>query len=65
MTDDERRLLQRRLASARRRLSEATPQSPEWDAAAEAVDELEESARQAGVWVDEGPGAMTAIRPTA
>ncbi|HLQ49329.1 MAG TPA: hypothetical protein VK233_10165 [Candidatus Dormibacteraeota bacterium] len=33
-------LLQARLARARRRLDEAMPHSPDWDAAAEAVDDL-------------------------
>ncbi len=63
MTDDERRLLERRLASARRRLGEATPHSPEWDAAAEAVDELEELAREAGVRLDDERGTLTVLRP--
>ncbi len=63
MTDDERRLLERRLASARRRLVESTPHSPDWDAAAEAVDELEELARQAGVRLDDERGTLTVLRP--
>jgi hypothetical protein len=62
MTDDERRLLERRLAAARRRLFEATPHSPEWDAAAEAVDELEDIARRAGVQVDEAGASLTLLR---
>ena len=33
-------LLQARLARARRRLDEAMPYSPDWDAATEAVDDL-------------------------
>lgn len=63
MTDDERRLLERRLASARRRLFEATPHSPEWDAAAEAVDELEDVARRECVRIEEAGGSLTVLRP--
>jgi hypothetical protein len=63
MTDDERRLLERRLASARRRLVEATPHSPDWDAAAEAVEELEALAREAGIPLDDGRPSLTVLRP--
>jgi len=34
-------LLARRLAHARRRLADAAPQSPDWDAAMDALDDLE------------------------
>ena len=34
-------LLNRRLDHARRRLAEAAPQSPDWDAAMDAIDDLE------------------------
>ncbi len=63
MTDDERRLLERRLESARRRLAEATPHGPEWDAAAEAVDELEERALEAGILLGDGRASPTILRP--
>jgi hypothetical protein len=61
MTDDERRRLERLLASARRRLGDATPHSPDWDAAADAVDELERQAREAGLLLEEIPAAEAAI----
>ena len=61
MTDDERRLLERRLASAQRRLAEATPHSPEWDAAAEAVDELEAEASREGLGLEGSAGPVTLL----
>ena len=61
MTDDERSLLERRLASARRRLHEATPHSPEWDAAAEAVDELEDAAAREGLAFEEPAASLAAL----
>ncbi len=63
MTDEERRHLERRLGSARRRLADATPHSPDWDAAAEAVDELEDLARRAGLLLDDPPGLVPLVRP--
>lgn len=62
MTDDEqRRRLERQLASARRRLGDATPHSPDWDAAADAVDELERQAREAGLLPEETAAAGPAL----
>jgi hypothetical protein len=39
--------LQARLGHARRRLDEAMPYSPDWDAAAEAVDDLKQRLERA------------------
>ena len=39
--------LQARLGPARRRLDEAMPYSPDWDAAAEAVDDLKQRLERA------------------